>query len=595
MSDVTLDAGSEVAPTRGLAWARSAAVPVAGIVVVAVVLHVVWLVRFRQGYVTEWDESAYIKYALSNFDALHDQGLWAFARTVGNRGTAGPLLPFVTSLAYPGVGRGVFGSLLVLPVFFAALVGASFGLARRIVSDSWAVVAAVAVAGIPAVTDYARLFHFALPATACMTAALWALLRSERLQRARWALAFGVFVGLMLLSRTMTLAYVPGLALAAAAQLPVRAAGLRLSIRNLALAAGATIVVAGPWYLRNARSVYDNLAGQGYGEGAAVFGRHYALTSWGYWTKELRLDLTYLYLPLAATLLAAFLLAFAYRMARDRRFPRPTLPRSDRGVALLSLALVVVEGYLMLTTSRNEGTAFALPWIPTLVILGVAAVASIPERGARLGLATVFVIVSVGAIASKSGWIAPLAQPRTASVPALGSVTVADGRGIIQTEVKSGGYDIGPTTHPLPAMHRRWLPFARDLLGWSMRHAEGRGEPLNLTIGLEEQILSNSRFALAAQLWFHRDLPVDYLRPYPDGDNAAAYRRQLLWPRPVDALLIGNPSPVKHPRIVITRSRVERAARSLGFAPARSFTLPDGRKLWMWWRDIARTHTPTSA
>jgi 4-amino-4-deoxy-L-arabinose transferase-like glycosyltransferase len=594
MSDVTLDAGSE-APTRGFAWARTATVLVAGIVVVAVVLHIVWLVRFRLGYVTEWDESAYIQYALSNFDALHYHGLWAFARIVGNRGTAGPFLPFVTSLAYPVVGRGVFGSLLVLPFFYAVLVGASFGLARRIVSDSWAVVAALAVAGIPAVIDYARLFHFALPATACMTAALWALLRSERLQRARWALAFGLFVGLTLLSRTMTLAYVPGLALAAAAQLPGRTAGLRLSTRNLALAAGTTVIVAGPWYLRNARSVYDNLVGQGYGEGAAVFGRHYAFTTWGYWTKELRLDLTYLWLPLAAALLIAFLLAFAYRIARDRRFPRPTRPRSDQAVELLSLVIVVLQGYLVLTTSRNEGTAFALPWIPTLVILGVIAAASIPVRPMRLGLATIFVALSVCAVASKSGWFAPLATPRTASVPGLGSVIVTDGRGIIQTEVESAGYEIGPVTHPLPAMHRRWLPFARNVLAWSMQRAERRGVPLNLTLGLVEEILSNSRFRLAGQLWFHRYVGVDYLRPYPDGDNVAAYRRQLNSPRRVDALLIGNSSPVEHARIVITRSKVETAARSLGFRPVKSFTLPDGRALWMWWRQIARTHTATSA
>ncbi len=393
----------------------------------------------------------------------------------------------------------------------------------------------------------------------------------------------------------MTLSYIPGLALAAAAQLPGRAAGLRLSVRNLALASGATIIVAGPWYLRNARSVYDNLVGQGYGEGATVFGRHYAFASWGYWTKELRLDLTYLWLPLAAALLSAFLLAFAYRMARDRRVPRPTRPRTDRAVALLSLVIVVLQGYLVLTTSRNKGTAFALPWIPTLVVLGVIAVASIPVRFMRLGLATIFVAVSVSAVASKSGWFAPLATPRSVSVPGLSSVRVTDGRGIIQTEVQSAGYDIGPITHPLPAMHRRWLPYARNVLGWSIARAERRAVPLNLTVGLVEQILSNSRFRLAGQLWFHRYVGVDYLRPYPDGDNVAAYRRQLNSPRRVDALLIGNPSPVKHPRIVITRSKVETAARSLGFAPVKSFTLPDGRKLWMWWREIPRTQAGTGA
>jgi hypothetical protein len=250
----------------------------------------------------------------------------------------------------------------------------------------------------------------------------------------------------------------------------------------------------------------------------------------------------------------------------------------------LALALVVLEGYLVLTTSRNEGTGFALPWIPVLVILGVVAAAAVPGRALRTALAGILVVVSLGAIATKSGWYEPLAKVRTASVPGLGSVMVTDGRGIIQTEVKGAGYDIGSVTQPLPALHRRWLPLARDVDTWSLHRAERSGEPLHLTLGLQDGIFSNSRLILAAQLWLHRWLPVNYLRPYPDGDTVAAYRHQLLSPRRVNALAIGDPSPVKRPRIKITRSKVEAAARSLGFAPVRSFRMPDGRTIWMWWR-----------
>jgi hypothetical protein len=115
---------------RPLTRRRSVPLLVVAFVGATVVLHVVWLVRFRHGYVTEWDESGYLQFALSNFDALHDGGVWPFVKLVGGRGTFGPLLTFVTSLAYPVVGRGIFGSLLVLPVFYAALVAAAFALAR---------------------------------------------------------------------------------------------------------------------------------------------------------------------------------------------------------------------------------------------------------------------------------------------------------------------------------------------------------------------------------------------------------------------------------------------------------------------------------
>jgi 4-amino-4-deoxy-L-arabinose transferase-like glycosyltransferase len=561
---------------------RTAGALVAAIVCVTLVLDVVWLVRFRRGYVTEWDESGYLQFALSNFDALHDHGLWTFAKTVGGRGTFGPLLPLVTSLAYPIVGRGIFGSLLVLPLFFAGLVGATFGLARRLLSDSWAVVAALAVAAMPAVIDYTHLFHFALPATACMTAALWALVRSDGFRRTRWAAAFGLFVALTLLARTMTVAYLPGFALAAGTQFLVASPDLRIRVRNVAIATGTAALVAGPWYIRNARSVYDLFYGTGYGEGAAPFGRHYPIASWGYWTKELRLDLSYLWLPLGGALLLFFGIALAYLVARRPRLMGSRRPRSLRAASVLALALVVLEGYLVLTSSRNEGTGFALPWLPALVILAVTAAASIPAQAVRVALASVLVVVSLGAVLAKSGWFEPLAKHRTVSVPGFGTVIVTDGRGLIQREVAGDGYDILPLTQPLPAMHRQWLPLARDVVGWSLRRAEQQGAPLNLTLGLDDRIFGNSRLILAAQLWFHRYLSVDYLHSFSNGDTVASYRRQLLSPQPENALITGDPPPSG---ASVTRSKVEAAARSLGFARVKSLTMPDGRMIWIWWRE----------
>jgi len=205
----------------------------------------------------------------------------------------------------------------------------------------------------------------------------------------------------------------------------------------------------------------------------------------------------------------------------------------------------------------------------------------------QLTLATILVVLSLGAVAEKSGWVAPLAKVRSVSVPGFGSVMVTDGRGLIQIEVAGGGYDVNPITHPLPAMHREWLPLARAVDVWSIRRAQKQGVPLHLTLGLDDLIFGNSRLTLAAQLWLHRFLPVDYLRPYPDGDTVAAYRHQLLSPNRVNALAISDPSPVKHPNI--SRSKVEAAARSLGFSPIKSFRMPDGRTLWMWWRDGPKT------
>jgi hypothetical protein len=567
-----------------------AAIPTYGAVVAAIVgitlaIHIQWLVRFRDGYLTEWDESGYMQYALSNFDALHDHGIVEFAKTVGGRGTFGPLLPAVTALAYPVVGRGIFGSLLVPPVFFVLLVITTYGLGRQLLPEAWAVVAALAVAAMPAVTDYTRLFHFAVPATACMTAALWALMRSGGFLQTRWAIVFGLFVALTVLARTMTVAYLPGLALAAVIQV-VGAPVLRTRLRNLGLATAVAALVAGPWYARNWRSVYDYLVNTGYGSEAASYGPRHAIASWGYWSKVLQADVYYLWLPLAAALALSFVAAVTW-MVIQRRRPRPrSWTQSARGRNLLALTLVVVEGYLVLTSSRNQGSAFALPWLPVLVVLGVAAAATVPARAVRVALAGVFVVVSIGALLSKSGFVAPLATVRTTgSIPGFGSLVVTDGRGVIQQIVAGAGYDIGPPDQPLPSIHRRWLPLERHVVGWSLREAKERQQPLHLTLGLDDHLFANTRLHLAAQLWFHRNLGFDYLRSSSAGDTVAAYRHQLLSPRPENALVTGEPGP----RETITRSKVEAAARSLGFVRLKSFTLPDGRTIWMWWRQRGET------
>ena len=581
MSGLTAVASARVARGR-LTRTQIATAVVAAIVVVTVVLHIVWLVRFRRADIVEWDEAGYMQFSLSNYDALREQGPWTFAKTVAGRETFGPFFPFVTSLAYPVVGRSIFGGLLVMPLFFAGLVAATYGLARQLVSNSWAVVAALAVAAVPAVTDYTRLFHFALPATACMTAALWALVRTEGLQRRRWAVAFGVFVALTWLSRTMTVAYAPALALAAGTQFLVGPPELRAKLRNLGFAVGAAALVAGPWYIRNAQSVYDNLVGTGYGADAVSYGPRHPLTSWDYWTQELRLDLMYLGLPLALVLLLCLGIALAAFVAGGGRMPPTSRPWTVRAAALVALGVVVVEGYLVLTSSRNEGTGFALPWLPALVVLAVSAAASVSARTLRVGLASILVAASLGGLASKSGWFEPLAKVRHVSVPGIGEVPVTDGRGIIQGEFVGAGYDIGKPTQPLPAIHREWMPLAREVVGWSLRRAEERGEPLNLVLGFDDLIFSNSRLILAAQLWYHRFLSVDYLLPSPD-DSVASYRRQLQVPPPDNALVIAEPPP----RARITRATVEAAARTLGFVPVKSFSMPDGRGLWVWWRDVS--------
>jgi len=70
-----------------------------------------------------------------------------------------------------------------------------------------------------------------------------------------------------------------------------------------------------------------------------------------------------------------------------------------RGAKLVP-AIVVVEGYLALTSSRNDGTGFVVPLLPPAIALVVVAALKVPWRAARTALIAAFVLVAAFNVAS---------------------------------------------------------------------------------------------------------------------------------------------------------------------------------------------------
>ncbi len=272
-------------------------------------LHVVWLARFRWGFVIELDEAGYTVIALHDYDAF-GQGPGSFARAaIYTYGTQPPLVPLSAVPLLAILGRSVDVAQLVVVPWFLGLVFAGYGLARRLAPARWAALAALVVGTAPVVTDYSRLVHFAVPAAALFTAALWALLRSEGLRRWRWALAGGALLGLTVLARTMTVAYLPAVALALVVPLLVDPAQRRVRLRNLVVVGASAALVAALWWGPNWARVTGYLTGAGYGESARSFGAEHGITELRYWTKEATLVGDYLGLPLAAVTVLVLLAA----------------------------------------------------------------------------------------------------------------------------------------------------------------------------------------------------------------------------------------------------------------------------------------------
>jgi len=559
-------------------------VGLAGLIVGLTTLNVVWLLRFRWGYPTEWDESGYLAIGVHDWTALTRHGPVAFARSIEAQPVEAPLVPGLAAVIFAIFGAGMGQGVVLICAFAALLVVATFAVALELMGAWWALLSAVLVGAIPLVVDYTRIFHFAVPAAALFTAATWALLRSDRLARRGWVIAAGVLLGLTVLARTMTIAYLPAFAVAAGLQLAAAEGARRARLLNAFLGALCCGLVSASWYAHNWSSVRNYLTSRGYGGASQHYGTGHGILSVRYWTRIVAEVANDFYLPLASVLLLCLLIAALHVITRARSFHRAEL----RGLWKTNgfvLVVVVLEGYLAMTSSKNNGTAFAMPWLPALVILGVVATSRVPWRAWRLVAATLLVTTAIADVAMKSGFVAGLSGFARADLPGIGAVTVIQGKGVLQTDVlDASGYAPVSATSPAPSFQRGWPAFERQVVARIDRCARSAGDtrPVGY-VATSSQILSNTSFALAAAL-SRIDLQVKWMTPYVD--TVAGYRDQL---EPAEIRFMMTAPVPRGGSHKPSLSRVVAAAQALGFRPAARLTMPDGLGLRLWWRSpVAR-------
>jgi hypothetical protein len=131
--------------------------------------------------------------------------------------------------------------------------------------------------------------------------------------------------------------------------------------------------------------------------------------------------------------------------------------------------LVVVEGYLALASSRNQGVGFRVPLLPGLVTLAVAGIWTLRRASLRGVVAGALVVVCALNLAMKANVSSALSDTETVDVPGLGVTPILQGDGYIH------GYVLGAfearrpsSTEPLPS---RRSDGCRHTGSWSSRSA----------------------------------------------------------------------------------------------------------------------------
>ena len=542
-----------------------------------------WILAFRRGQPFDIDEAGYLAISITDFHALAEHGLLGWLATVDAPSIQAPLVTALSSLLYVVTGPHALVGLAVPIVAGAVTVVATYFLGEALGGRRVAVVSSLLVATTPAVLNYSRSYNFAIAGAAVATLAALALVRSERLTRLSWSLCFGVCLGLLPLARTMTLAFIPGLLIAAMVQ-AMSWNRKRRAITHLVISFGLAVAVAATWLYPNGSRVLAYLVDFGYGAQSAAYGQHQSLLSPDSWLLTIQYVESYAYLPDLVLLGvgALVLLAAVTRLLVQR--PWLEVARTVARSPTVPPIFLVGEGLAALTSSGNKGSGFIVVLLPCMFVLASWAMlrggrASLTRRIA-LGLA---LLVAATSVAAEVDLSSPLAEPRTVDLPVLGLATVADGRGTLQLYEAAGGYHTGNPAIPIaPAVGRAWNALSQETAAALFRSG---GTEMLTAFGFRDRLYNVNSVGLEEDLSGRPALPLIQVDPSGLGDPL---RNDYLWltaGAAKSACLLVTVSGMRGQFApAVAPVPMAAAARNAGFTIMRVWLTPDGQTARLWRR-----------
>jgi hypothetical protein len=547
-----------------------------------VALNAWWYTSQRRGFALFNDEAGYTTFAIDQARALQQSGVHALVTAVEQQSVHGPLVPLVTVPFELVFGANIGNGFAVVLVFYALLVAATYALGRRLMSDWFAALAAIVVATAPEILTFTRMYYFAVPAAAAFTAAAWAFLRSDRLDRTGWAVAGGALLGIGLLTRTLVLALAPGLLLAALVHAIGAGDDVTRRLRNLCGAAAAMVAVAATWYARNLGDAVAYLRGTRFRPPGSDADPYHAVAV----LRELRLAVDTTYLPVAAVLGIVVLAAAAVTLRRRR--PPPTAnSRRDWWRVLASpgafLGLALVEAVVVfLVSDTTEGKWLVV--LPLVVVLALATMARLPRLW-QVAASAVLVVLCVFNVLMMSA-VPGLGTPRGIDVASMGPLTVTDGRQFLQQHFPS---TVAGAPGHLPATLRRVNATAREVTDRIRRATAGVGQrPVVFAAQPQSAFLNVNDILLADRLLEDHASVLGGAVDLAPAASVAAYCARLDNPKfgLPNVVLTHRPTTLHDQRAARVPSPPESRLAALGFRVLQVVNGPDGPTS-VWFRSQA--------
>lgn len=554
------------------------------LVVVFVLVNIRWIWLYRYNQPLDIDEAGYLCIAMIDYYGLHFGGLHGWLSALKMPSIQAPLTPALTSLLF-GLTRPNPNLGFAIPlVGGAGSIVATYALGRACRSGRVGSIAAILVASCPVIIMFSRDYHFSMWATLTATLALLAVVRSKHFRNLSWTAVFGVFLGLMPLARTMTIAFVPGIIAAAFLVMIAEKAHLWRRLLNLIGGLSLAVLIASTWFIPNGRLVFGYLLGFGYGKHAKEYGHHIplinlsALRAWIKYTIN-----TEMMLPHFIIVVVGIILLFTIFIRKARQKGLLLAIRHLYRSPLAPVAIFAAEALLALTSTKNLGSAFIAPVVPALMVMtGWAFTALSESRAMRVATSCLVATTALVAAVPQLDLRSPVASVWVANVPVLGGVKITDGAGAIQGYEYAAGYHNNGPTEPINSEEgRAWLRLSRwtaTILGHDL------GPHPSVAFGFRHVLYNVNTVNLARLLQTDSAFDVRQIDPIITGKSVHGYLRWLRRDNShVCGLLTsnevrGNFKPLINPVFM------KKAALQAGFVPIRKWLTPDGQKITFWER-----------
>jgi len=552
-----------------------------------------WIWLYRRNNLLDIDEAGYLSMAFSYYRSLSGSGLGDWLKSVLSPGIQAPITPALASLLFwistPSILTGFAVPLLAGVV----CVISTNWLARCLMRAQSALLASALVASCPVLVIYTRSFHFAIPATALFTLALVCMLRSRNFSRPFWASLFGICLGLLPLTRTMTIAFLPGLVMGAAVHTLAQRRDLWTRLGVLAWSLLLASISAGTWLLGSASQVFGYLFNFGYGHQSVEYGLKQSIFSLEAWRNTLKIFLFNIYLPHALLLLAGMIAAGCLAIFNIRRHGcTPTLKDLAKSPAL-PLLLILTEAILALTSTGNSGSAFPAPILPLAIVLSVWTIDACLKNGFARSFAGFlgWLICFIATIpladllwSSAQTWIVPL--------PSLGiEPIVKSGNGTLQY------YELNDTNMAKPlkseqddkqlkgTQRQAWMTMIeQSSQALRVNPAAAKG---GVAFGFRHYYINPNTIRLDSLVNGIDLYGLKVISPLETEESVKSY---VDWLSKKDTartcLLLTFTGEQGMFTPVVSSGQMIKAAKLVGFVPTQSWSAPTGQQLQLWMRDL---------